>query len=148
MRHAHPSSRSAAGLSLALLVLAGCAQSHSPRPPLHAALGGTPVIERVTARMVERMATDPRTRRSMDGIKVAPLAQSLAQQICALSDGPCKYEGETMARVHQGLEIAGSEFDATVQILREELDAAGVSTAAKNELLRRLAPMRRDIVVR
>jgi hemoglobin len=33
-----------------------------------------------------------------------------------------------------------------VTVLREELDRANVSEGAKNELLRRLAPTRRDIV--
>jgi hemoglobin len=58
------------------------------------------------------------------------------------------YEGETMARSHADLGLQGSEFDVMVSVLREELDRAGVSDAAKNELLRRLAPSRRDMVQR
>jgi len=33
-----------------------------------------------------------------------------------------------------------------VDILREEMDRAGVDAGAKNELLKLLAPMKRDIV--
>lgn len=51
-----------------------------------------------------------------------------------------------MANAHAKTNISGSEFDIMVAVLREELDKAGVGDAAKNELLRRLAPTRRDIV--
>jgi len=95
-----------------------------------------------------RAAEDPRTRRTFEGVKLSVLQTSVATQLCAIADGPCVYEGESMRNSHAELGITGSEFDALVQILREEMDAAQVSTAAKNELLRRLAPMRRDIVVR
>ncbi len=97
-------------------------------------------------RLVDRAARDPRTRRSFDGIKLAALKDSLAQQLCALSGGGCRYEGETMARAHADAAIAASEFDALVSILREELDRVDTDPAAKNELLRLLAPMKRDIV--
>jgi hemoglobin len=51
-----------------------------------------------------------------------------------------------MERAHRDAKIGASEFDAMVTILREELDRAGVDAQAKNELLRLLAPMKRDIV--
>ena len=51
-----------------------------------------------------------------------------------------------MRDAHRGLNIGASEFDALVAMLREELDRAGVDDGAKNDLLRLLAPMKRDIV--
>jgi len=56
------------------------------------------------------------------------------------------YEGVSMADSHAKANISGAEFDIMVSVMREELDRAGASEAAKNELLRRLAPTRRDIV--
>lgn len=127
------------------LPLAACTATPEARP-LYQQLGGVQGIDTVTAALVQRMATDPRTKRSFDGINLRTLTQSLSSQLCAVADGPCRYEGETMAKSHADLGIQGSEFEVTVQFLREELDRAGVSPAAKNELLRRLAPMHRDIV--
>ncbi|MBH1985865.1 MAG: group 1 truncated hemoglobin [Burkholderiales bacterium] len=124
--------------------LAGCASA--PTQPLHQQLGGVQGIDAIARGMLQRMSTDPRTRRTFDGINLKTLGNNLAAHLCQVADGPCVYEGETMAKSHADLNLGGSEFDATVQFLRDELDAAGVSTAAKNELLRRLAPMRRDIV--
>ena len=128
----------------ASIILAGCATA--PKPSLYERLGGQPVVTAVAARTLERAAHDPRTQRSFDGIKLVTLEASLAQQLCAVSGGGCVYEGETMAHAHHDSHIRPSEFDALVDILREELDAAHVDAGAKNELLKLLAPMKRDIV--
>jgi hemoglobin len=132
------------GLSLGL---SACATAPSEgSTTLYARLGGQATVTRVATRTIERAAHDPRTQRSFDGIKLAAIEASLAQQICSISGGGCKYEGETMARAHHDAKIRAGEFDALVDILREELDAAGVDAGAKNELLKLLAPMKRDIV--
>ena len=135
-------------LLLASVVLSACAVTSRPAPPLHVALGGQAHISAFTHKAMARAAADPRTRRTFEGVRLSQLQQSVSAQLCQVADGPCVYEGETMRNAHADLAITGSEFDALVQILREEMDAAQVDTAAKNELLRRLAPMRRDIVVR
>jgi len=132
-------------LALSAAGLTACAPM-APSSSLFERLGGTAGIATVVDRTLERSASDPRTRRSFAGIKLAAIKTSLAQQLCALSGGGCVYEGETMARSHQDARIQASEFDVLVQILREEPDRAGVSAGAKNELLRLLAPMKRDIV--
>lgn len=137
-----------------LLLLAGACACVAPAhaappagaPTLYERLGGPEGVRHWVERLVDRCASDPRTRRSFDGIKLSPLKESLAQQICAISAGGCRYEGETMERTHRDARIGAGEFDALVSVLREELDRAGVEAAAKNELLRLLAPMKRDIV--
>jgi len=126
------------------VVLSACASA--PQGTLFDRLGGGSTVSSVVGKTLERAAQDPRTRRSFDGIKLAAVQKSLTQQICALGGGGCVYEGETMARSHQGLKIQPSEFDALVDMLREEFDRAGVNAGAKNELLKLLAPMKRDIV--
>lgn len=142
--------RHRAASSLSALVLAAglvaCAAEPATPPTLYTRLGGAPQVDALVSRLIDRAATDPRTRRSFDGIKLKALKDSLAEQICSVSGGGCRYEGETMARSHAELQIVASEFDAMVSILREELDRGGADPAAKNELLRLLAPMKRDIV--
>lgn len=125
-------------------LLAACA--HQPPEPLYRQLGGVAVIQSVAFKTLDRVAHDPRTKRTFDGVRLSYLQQSVSNYLCKVADGPCVYDGETMRNAHADLNIGGSEFDVMVQTLREELDAAGVSPAAKNELLRRLAPTRRDIV--
>lgn len=131
----------------ACALLAGCAAPPTNEPTLYQRLGGPAGVARLVDRLVERSASDPRTRRSFDGIKLPALKDSIAQQICHVAGGGCRYEGATMAEAHKDARIPASEFDAMVAILREELDAAGADAAAKNGLLKLLAPMKRDIVV-
>ena len=130
---------------LASLVLLGMS-ARADEPTLYERLGGEAVLTRVATNTIERAAHDPRTERSFKDFKLVTIEKSLAQQLCAVSGGPCHYEGDTMATAHKDLHIKPSEFEALVAILREELDAAGVNAGAKNDLLKVLAPMKRDIV--
>lgn len=132
-------------LSWALAALMACA-TPSDRAPLYLQLGGVAKIEAIANSTMDRVSKDPRSQRSFEGIKMATLKKSVAAYVCKVADGPCVYEGESMANAHAQSHITGSEFDIMVSMLREELDRAGVSDSAKNELLRRLAPSRRDIV--
>ena len=131
-------------LGLAAL-LAACATQ--PNVPLYQRLGGEAGIEAVVGRTLSRMAQDPQAGHHFKGIKMPFLIQSVAKHICVVADGPCIYEGDTMVKTHASLHIRDSEFERMVTVLRQELDAAGVSTADKNELLRRLAPMKREVVL-
>jgi hemoglobin len=134
------------GLSWTLAALMACSTPAVPTP-LYVQIGGPQVIEIITDRTLERVSTDPRSNRSFDGIKMPYLKKSVAAYVCKVADGPCEYEGETMLNSHKQSFIKGSEFELMVTIMREEMDRANVPASAKNELLRRLAPTRRDIVV-
>lgn len=125
-------------------MLAACATPQ--QAPLYQRLGGEAGIHAIVDKAITRVSQDPRTGQSFKGIKMPFLIQSIAKHLCVVADGPCVYEGDTMRKTHASLNITGSQFEHTVTVLREELDAAGVSEGAKNELLRRLAPMKRDIV--
>jgi hemoglobin len=132
---------------LALFTLAACAaRDPSGTPTLYARLGGDPVVKRVVGETIDRSAADARTRRSFDGVKLERVKEKLAEQVCELARGPCRYSGDPMDQVHKGLRITEAEMNLLVQFLREALDGAGVRDAEKNELLRLLAPMKRDIV--
>lgn len=134
-------------ISWTLAGLMACAADlKSSRAPLYQQLGGVATITTFTDRTMDRVASDPRTKRTFDGIKLSYLKQSVAAYVCTVADGPCQYEGVTMAQSHADLNITGAEFDLMVETLRDEINKAGVHADAKNELLRRLAPSRRDIV--
>ena len=127
-----------------LLVLAGCA-GIPPDATLYQRLGGEAVLKAVVDETIDSVAADPRTRRSFQGIKLVTVKQSIVSQLCVVSKGPCKYEGETMQNAHRDAKITDAEFDLMVATLRESLDRH-VGTREKNELLKLLAPMKRDIV--
>ena len=112
---------------------------------LYQRLGGEKGVAHLADQTVELSAADPLTKRTFDKVDLNKLKQKVAEQICALTDGPCKYTGDSMKLVHQGLDITEAEFYGFVEILRGTLNRAEVSEGAKNELLRILAPMKREI---
>ncbi len=144
-RHVHLALLGTA-ISWSLAALVACASPGHPQA-LYEQLGGVAALEGITDRTLDRVAADPATNRSFKDVKMSTLKKSVAAYVCKVADGPCVYEGETMRNAHSQTANTGAEFDSMVTILRDELNKAGVPTAAKNELLRRLAPTRRDIVL-
>jgi hemoglobin len=130
----------------ALALLAACATPPTSQPTLYARLGGEPVVKRVVNETIDRSASDPRTSRSFKDVKLQRVKDKIVEQICSLSGGGCVYSGDPMDKVHQGLKNTEAEMNLLVQFLRDALDHNGVQTPEKNELLRLLAPMKRDIV--
>ena len=112
---------------------------------LYQRIGGLPVLTKIVDEFIDEVVTSPRTKRSFDGIKLKPFKESVVAQLCKLSGGPCVYEGETMSNAHRDAKITEAEFDAFVDIFRETLSKY-LPTREKNELLKILAPMKRDIV--
>lgn len=135
-------------ISWTLASLMACASSTKTgsATPLYQQLGGVAGITQITDRTLDRVSTDPRTQRTFANIKMKALKESVATYVCKVADGPCVYEGETMRNSHADLGITGAEFDLMVEIMREEINHAKAPTGAKNELLKRLGPTRRDIV--
>jgi len=132
--------------AMLLVALAGCATPPGgARATLYERMGGMPVINQVVNETIDAVLADPKTRRSFKDIKIPPLKENITKQVCVLAGGPCKYDGAVMRKAHKGLEITDSEFDLMVAALRESLDRH-VGEREKNELLRLLAPMKRDVV--
>ena len=96
--------------------------------------------------LIDRVSADPILGRSFKDSKLDRIKTLLAEQICDLSGGPCRYSGDSMNEVHAGHQISEAEFYGMVADLREVLKERHVSQGATNELLRLLAPMKRDVV--
>ncbi len=115
---------------------------------LYDRLGGEPVVGKVVEQTIATVARDPRVNHSFDKIDLKKLNGKIVEQFCMLAGGGCKYTGDSMKDVHAGLDITEKDFYALVQALRDALDANGVGEREKNELLRLLAPMKREVVTR
>jgi hemoglobin len=113
---------------------------------LYERIGGQQILSRVVSETIDKTSSDPRTKRSFDGIKLAKLKESITTQLCQLTGGGCHYEGDTMQKSHADAKITTAEFELMVQNLRDALDHQYVGTREKNELLKILAPMKRDVV--
>jgi hemoglobin len=135
-------------LSTCLLLtalLAACA-GHSPRPTLYQQFGERPGIEALVEELLVRILEDPRINAGFAEVDLVNLNDRLVEQICVEVGGPCVYTGRTMAESHASLAVTEADFNALVEDLVDAMEARGIPRRAQNRLLRRLAPMHRDIV--
>ena len=130
-----------------LLALQGCSGA-PPAASLYERLGGLPGVTAVVDKAVDRHAADPRTRRSFEGVNLKTLKASIVSQACEATGGPCRYEGENMARAHKGLDITAEEFDTAIGHISMTMDEFKVGARDKDEFLQLLRPMKTDIVSR
>jgi hemoglobin len=141
--------RASSWLSAMLLAVSVCgAAAPAEAPPLYVRLGGEPKMTLVVDELIDHSASDPRTKRSFDGVDIPRVKKLLVEQICELTGGGCKYSGDSMHDVHAGLKIEQSEFYGLVEVLRDSMRKHGIPLRERNELLAILAPMKRDVVER
>ena len=138
--------------SISLLVfLTSCGLPPQTPPPanettLFTRLGGMEVISGAAAQIVESVSHDPRTKRSFAGLKLSTLKASVAQHLCSVTGGNCRYEGEPMPAAHTGLAITNEEFDIMGDYVDQAFRARGVSDKNRAELATLLGKMRPDVV--
>ncbi|RZJ59931.1 MAG: group 1 truncated hemoglobin [Acidovorax sp.] len=113
---------------------------------LYQALGEKPGITRLMDDFVNRVVKDPRIGGHFKDVKPQALKDSLTDQICQLSGGPCKYEGADMKSAHADMDINKGHFNALVEVLQSAMDAQGIPFVQQNRLLALLAPMHRDVI--
>jgi hemoglobin len=131
-------------LASALLLLAASVADAQAR--LYERLGGRAGVAAIADTLIDRVTADPMLARSFKDSNLGRIKKLLAEQICDLSGGPCRYSGDSMKEVHAGHQISEAEFFGMVADLRDVLRERHVSQGAANELLRLLAPMKRDVV--
>ncbi|MCL6619389.1 MAG: group 1 truncated hemoglobin [Thermomonas hydrothermalis] len=130
---------------LLAVTLAGCATSQ-PAPSTYTQLGGATGVEAIVDDLLVKIADDDRINRQFANANIVRLRNMLIEQICAESGGPCTYSGLPMQEAHAGRGIDQAQFNALVEDLIAVMTAHGVPVSAQNRLLKRLAPMYRDIV--
>ncbi|GIX36699.1 MAG: group 1 truncated hemoglobin [Lysobacteraceae bacterium] len=136
---------------LLALALAGCAL-RSPAPPgddaLYRALGGQQGIAAIVEELLVRAVEDPRIGRHFAKTDLVQLHERLSEQICFEAGGPCSYRGRSMEEAHAGMQLDEADFNRLVEHLVDAMEARKVPTRAQNRLLRRLAPMRAQVIHR
>ncbi|HUO22220.1 MAG TPA: group 1 truncated hemoglobin [Caulobacteraceae bacterium] len=154
----------AAFAALALLALtcgaARAAEDIPPYTPSDANAGTTPLpndtvykafhekagIDRVVSTLVRLYHQDPRLKDIFAAADDARLSQMLAEQVCYVLGGPCRYSGRDMAAAHKDMGVEQADFNALVEDLQAAMDQEKVPFWAQNKLLAKLAPMQRVIV--
>lgn len=133
--------------------LAGCAHQSATQSATHSItlyerLGGAVKIDAVVENLLYRIADDPEVVVFFANTNIDLFADSLASQLCDVSDGPCRYEGPPMDRAHQHMGLTDVHFNRLVEHLDAAMQEEGIALGARNELLGRLAPMYADVMRR
>jgi hemoglobin len=130
----------------ALAVAVACGTPPWRGQTLYEDLGGQAGVARIVSNLLDRLAQDERIVALFDDTDMERFELRLNEHLCSVADGPCAYTGDDMRTTHRGLGISEAHFNALVEDLQDAMDAAGVSFAAQNRLLARLAPLHSEIV--
>lgn len=117
-------------------------------PALGLAFHGRAGIDRIVNGLVDRNTRDPRILDIFKGQDLVRLRRTLSEQFCYILAAGCAYSGRDMKSSHKNLGIQQKDFNALVENLQAAMRAEGVSFAAQNRLLAKLASMHRDVIVR
>jgi hemoglobin len=135
------------------VISSGCVEGRKDTPArrtLYERMGGEQAIVAVVDDFVENVVADPKIKeihkKHFREGDVAGLMQKLIDQIGEATGGPQQYKGKDMKTAHKGLGITDADFDALVDDLIKALDKNHVARADRDELLKMLGGMRKDIV--
>lgn len=131
-----------------LVFLAGCSSIQQQSPSLFHQLGGNDGLDKLVDSFIQEIANDPRLFEFFRETKVSRFREKIREHLCALSDGPCTYTGDTMEDVHAGMHIQEADFNRMVEVLIRAMENNDVPITVQNKLLKRMAPMRDQIYKR
>lgn len=130
----------------ACLLLPGC--TSLTKVSLYQELGGEQGIASIVDHLIARIGKDENIFHFFAESKISRFREHLQTHLCEVSDGPCRYEGDTMEQVHAGMSIQERDFNHLVELLIAATEDVGIPTRAQNRLLERLAPLREMIIRR
>lgn len=125
----------------------------APAPPsLYDRLGGLYPISAVVDDFIERvyanatLNANPAIGKARSEIRKPGLKVHVANQVCMVTGGPCKYTGKGMKESHADFHITQKEWDALLVDFRATLDKFKVPAAEQKELIAIVESTRPDIV--
>ena len=136
--------RKLALLSIFTILFIACAHQRT----LYDRIGGMPVLQAITDSFIERFSDDTRVAPTFAKSDIKRFRKFFAEQLCDVSGGPCKYSGRDMKTTHDGLHLTESQFNAIVEDLEDAMNRQRIAIELQNELIAKLAPMRKDIIRR
>lgn len=118
---------------------------------LYSRLGGHAGVKTVVDDFVVRMVAHPQVGHffaRLDTSSASKFRSHLVDFICAAAGGDARYRGRDMASAHAALNISESDWQVTVENLRDSLIKTGVPAAEMTELLAVIGPLKEQIVKR
>jgi hemoglobin len=121
-------------------------------PSLYDRLGGLYPISAVVDDFIDRvyvnntLNANPNIAKARSELRKPGLKVHLANQVCMVTGGPCKYTGRGMKESHADFHITQKEWDALLVDFRASLDNFKVPAAEQSELVSIVESTKPDIV--
>lgn len=141
-------------ITVATATVAGAQEKAAPpvKPSLHDRLGGLYPISAVVDDFIDRvyvnatLNANPNVGKARNNLRKPGLKVNVANLVCMVTGGPCKYTGLGMKESHAGFHIAQKEWDALLVDFRASLDKFKVPAAEQQELVDIVESTKPDIV--
>lgn len=141
---------------LMALTLTACTSPNANQQPnmstqsvssnLYDEIGGQQTLSKVFGLALTRIYNDPVIGHYFEGVPKSHIRKHLTAQTCELIGGPCKYEGKDMREVHTDHGITDKEFFILVEYVQGAMRDIGLTAEQENLILKKLAPLKSQIV--
>jgi hemoglobin len=135
--------------SMQIFLLAGLmltAAAAQAGPTLYERMGGEAKLKAVADEFTNTVLADDRINFTFAETDLNKFRRLIFEQLCELTQGPCKYTGRTMYESHKKLNINNAMFNALAEDMYIALDRVHVPYRLQNKLMAMLAPMQKDVV--
>jgi hemoglobin len=132
------------GLQVVML-MAVMAAAHAG-PTLYERIGGEAKFKAIAEEFTNVILADERINFTFADADIAKFKKLIFEQLCELTQGPCKYTGRDMHEAHAKLNINNAQFNALAEDLYIAFDHLHVPYRLQNEVMVMLAPMQKDVV--
>jgi hemoglobin len=126
------------------MALMACQSAQAPN--LYQRLGGQAGIAQIVDNFLYEVGDNALLLPLFADTDLLRFRSKLAEHLCEISGGPCRYSGDSMTEVHAGMAMNNRHFDAVVTALTDAMTQAGVDVASQNALLKKLAAMHGDVM--
>lgn len=144
----------AVALAVSLAAFPAAYAQAPAKPPLYERLGGMKGITLVVDDFIDRLVKNKTLNANPAinaGRKSSPppyLKFQVAQLVCQVTGGPCKYAGKDMKSAHAHLNISEKEWQVMAAEFKKSLDRYKVPAAEQKELFDIVGTTKGDIVLR
>jgi hemoglobin len=129
-------------VAASLLVLTTAASGTT----LYERIGGEAKLKATMNEFAVIVLADERINFTFASTDMNKFKQLLFEQLCVLTQGPCKYTGRDMRAAHLKLNINNAQFNALAEDLYIAFDRVHVPYRLQNQVVAMLAPMETDVV--
>jgi len=126
--------------------LSACQSVATKDESLYSSLGGKAGVAKIVDIFIYEIGETEQVLHHFEDTNMERFREKQIEHICVLTGGDCKYTGDEMLEVHQGMNVTEADFNAIADAMIRALDKAKISVGNRNRLLAIIAAMRREVV--